>query len=142
MDQIEYNGKQYSFTKLDAFTQLHVARRIAPILTSLGTSISDMVSAGKQLSGDDQMMMMVGKATEVVARMTDDDVNYVIKACMNVTRRQAEDGRWTKVLQGSQLMFDSDMDMQVLLRLTVEVIKVNMGGFFPMLPGGQQSQEG
>jgi hypothetical protein len=142
MDTIEYNGKNYSVGKLDAFTQLHVARRIAPILTGLGTSISDMVAEGRELTGDDQMMMMVGKATEVVAKMSDEDVNYIIKACMAVVRRQVEDGRWAKVMTGVQLMFAEDMDMQVLLRLTVEVIKVNMGGFFPMLPGGQQSQVG
>lgn len=150
---IDINGHKYSIGVLDAFKQFHVARRIAPILSSMTASFQAILEADTKLttapaapeagetpepppadlSGLASVMQAVA---EVVARMPEEDVDYVLRACLAVAKRQ--DGeRWARVMNGTTLMYQ-DIDMAVMMRITVATVKENLGSFFPMLLGGQQ----
>lgn len=124
MTEIEINGVQYRSDRMDAKKQFHVARRLAPLLAGLGGA----------LKGDKAgFSEFIGPIAEALSKMSDEDTDYVIDACLRlVHRRQGE--VWQAVTTRSgDLMFD-DIDLPVMLRLTVAVIQQSLGGFFPAGP--------
>lgn len=128
------SGHMYRIGALDAFKQLHVARRLAPLLTSIGEQFAAAPTSASEAEADEWMMGALGPVAKVVSCMSDEDVNYVLHACLMVCLRQQPDERWARVsTNGKDLMF-SDMDMDVLLRIAAETVKGNLGDFFPKLP--------
>jgi hypothetical protein len=125
--EIEIGGQQYRIGKMDAMRQFHVARRLAPVLASLGISATE-------LDGID-LFSVLGPVSEVLAKMPNEDVEYVIGSCLSVVHRR-EGEKWAQVqspLPQARLMY-ADIDMPVMVRLAVEVVKDNLGGFFADLP--------
>lgn len=130
-EEIEYAGKKYRMTrKLDAITQFHVVRRIAPLMANLN-----------ELVAKDEEASMVEGATAVItalAKISDQDCEYVIFKCLDVVQRFNE-GQWAPVIRGSNFMF-SDLDMGGLLKLTGAVIKENMASFFDIVSDFAQGE--
>ena len=124
----------YRVGRLSALTQLHVTRRLAPVIAALGVSVSELAQHGKSMSQDDALFGMLGPVAEVAAKMADDDVNYIINNCLAVVTRAQADGRYAPVMRGTQLMFQ-DIEMPTMMRLAVEVLKENLLPFFQGLPG-------
>ena len=60
---------------------------------------------------------------EAIAKIPEEDVNYVIYKCLSVVKRNG-----AVVCRGESIMFD-DLDMNHLLPLTVAVIRTNLGNF-------------
>lgn len=125
MTKIEVNGHWYAIGKMGALTQFHVSRRIAPILAQLGISIHTLQTGmDKDLT---DFVPVLGPVTEMLSKMSDDDANYILFTCLGVvTRQQGE--KFASVSAGTNLMFD-DIDMPTMLRLVVEVVRDNLGGF-------------
>ena len=71
-----------------------------------------------------------------MSKMSDDEVNYLLRLCLGVVSRQSGE-KWARVMIDTNLMF-ADIEMPHLLRLTIAVIQENLGGFFGMLPGAAQ----
>lgn len=127
--EVQIGEDLYQIGKLPAMTQFHVVRRIGPVLASMGVSITEMAASGKSLRADVDLLSIMGTVSEVVAHMSNDDVEYVIYACLGVVRRKQGE-RFMAVMTGKNFQFQ-DIDMNKMLRLTVEVLKENLGGFFP-----------
>lgn len=130
---------RYQIGRLPALSQFHVTRRVAPILANMGVSVIDSLRTTGELS-DEDMVSVMGTAAEVVAKMTDADVDYVIFTCLAVVRKKQEDV-WAAVVSGKQFMFQ-DMDMQLMMRLTVAVLKENLSGFFQPLTAATGTSKG
>lgn len=118
------DGQVYRIGKMDAMTQFHVARRIGPIMAS--------VTESAQAGGEFNLLDVMATAAQVIAKMSDDDVEYVIARCLSVVGRIQPDGRAAAVWRGKSLMFN-DIQMPAMVRLSVEVVKENLGPFFPGL---------
>lgn len=118
----------YQIGRLPALSQFHVTRRVAPILAGMGVSVIDALRGGGKLT-DDNMVAIMGTAAEVVSKMSDADVDYVIFTCLAVVRKRQGEA-WAAVINGKQFMFQ-DMDMPLMMRLTVAVLKENLSSFFP-----------
>lgn len=129
MNELTIDPFSYQIGKLPAMTQFHVVRRIGPVLAAMGVSISAALQVGKDLRADADMMNIMATASDVMAKMSNDDAEYVIFACLAAVKRRQGD-RWMQVVTGRQFQFQ-DIDMQLMLRLTVEVLKENLAGFFP-----------
>lgn len=129
----------YQIGRLPALSQFHVTRRVAPILANMGVSVIDSLRTTGELS-DEDMVSVMGTAAEVVAKMSDADVEYVIFTCLSVVRKKQEDV-WAAVVNGKQFMFQT-MDMQLMMRLTVAVLKENLSGFFQPLTGATGTSKG
>lgn len=119
MVEFQVEGLTYRTTgKLDARTQFHVARRLAPVLVAMG--------------GED----MIASVAIALGKMTDADADYVLDACLAKVQRQ-QGTAWASVAapQG-QIMF-ADMDMGALAQMVMAVLKeANLPGFFPTSPPG------
>lgn len=131
MSTTEIDNHSYRVGKLDVLQQLHLARRLAPMLAVMGVTAHQLMQ-GDTKEGIDGFMPLLAPITEIVARMTDEEANYIIFRCLAVVERaipiSASEVKYQHVSVQEQLMFQ-DMDMGTMLRLVVEVVKVNLGGF-------------
>ncbi len=139
--QITISGKNYTIGRLNALDQLHVSRKIAPIIPSLIPIISEVAKGGlskvieSMESGDDVELENIdlkeldglsgalSPLMEVIAGMSEGDTNLVIHKCLSVVIR---DG--AVLCRGESIMFD-DLDMMQILPLVVAVIRKNLGNF-------------
>lgn len=113
-------GNTYSTSgKLDAFSQLHVARKLGPALGAVD-SLTRPDNSGK----DKSLLTVL-----ILAQINDADSEFVVKKCLSVVVRRQE-GSLAKVQSSDgQLMFQ-DIPLEGLLQLTVAVIEENLGDFF------------
>ena len=139
--QITISGKNYTIGRLNALDQLHVSRKIAPIIPSLIPIISEVAKGGlskvieSMESGDDVelenidlkeldgLSSALSPLMDVIAGMSEGDTNLVIHKCLSVVIR---DG--AVLCRGESIMFD-DLDMMQILPLVVAVIRKNLGNF-------------
>lgn len=129
--ELEVDGKEYSTGTLDTFKQFHVARRIAPILAQIGINAARLQELGRLQDSDQGFAAILGPVSDVVSRMEDKEVEYILHACLAVCKRKQDDGRWAPVFNRGQLMFQ-DLGMSGMLRLAVTTIRENLGDFFPV----------
>jgi hypothetical protein len=126
----EIGGHEYQIGKLNAFEQLHVARRLAPVLGALFSAFQGSPKLKKGEKAEDKVMeLAAGPVAEVLAGMDDETVDFIINKCLSVCKRK-QGPVWAKMTSGSTLMFQ-DLELDALMGLTVAVISENLGRFFP-----------
>lgn len=122
--------------KMDAMTQFNVSRRIAPVLATMGVSISALRSGNVAI---EDFAPMLGPITNMIAAMDDETVEYIIAKCLAGVRVQQGDNWAPVVAAGSSRLMFEDIDMPALIRLVVEVLRVNLGDFLTELADVPQS---
>lgn len=143
--EIELNGVQYSIGRLSAKQQLHVSRRIAPVIPPMIPAFLKLAEKLKASGGDDASgaakakLLMGGDLSDLgealqpfadaLASLNDADADYVFDNCLSVVQRRQDSG-WARVvsLEQKSLMFQ-DMELGVMLPLVVQVIVANLGPF-------------
>ena len=150
---IKLGGHSYSIGRLNAFDQLHVSRKIAPIVPHLMPILSELAKGefsktleaidqanakpegeesetsdlidlkDVELGGLDGLAKAFTPMMDALATMPEQDVNYVLFKCLGVCKR---DG--SPMCRGQTLMFD-DLDMSQMLPLVIAVIRINLGNF-------------
>jgi hypothetical protein len=141
-EPITVAGKAYRAGKLSALKQFHVVRRLGPMLVVAGVSVQ-MLNTGMKTDLDD-MVRMAGPVMEFLAKMSDEDVDYVLMTCLQVAQRGTDAAGqtvWSNVIapDGKTLMFD-DLDMPAMVRVVLEVLKHNMANFLTGLGDELTSQ--
>lgn len=143
--QFEINGQQYRSGKLDAFKQFHVARRLAPLLSGVSSVLNgsglpdpeppraegEAAKAEVPAAPDKKDFVdFLEPMADALAHMPDADCDYILFTCLGVVQRQQGNG-WAKVVaQGTRSMMFDDIDMGVMINITMKVIQENIGGFF------------
>ena len=136
MEIIPIGGHDYAIGRLNALDQLHVSRKIAPIVPNIMPILTEVAKGdlekviasietdeNAELAGLEPLAKALEPFMEAIAKMPEDDVNYVIYKCLSVVKRNG-----SVVCRGESIMFD-DLDMNHLLPLTVAVIRTNLGNF-------------
>lgn len=127
MSQIEFEvaGTQYRADRLDAFKQLHISRKIAPMVPKL---IPVFVSLQANEKADmATLVTAAGPFADALAAMAEADVDFVVKTCLaSVRRNQA--GAWSPLMSNGALMF-SDMGLDAMLPIVARVLRENLGNF-------------
>jgi hypothetical protein len=146
MVEFQIGEVQYRSGKLDTFKQLHVSRKIAPLvpkilpafvsialakkrLNAKDATIGDALEDVKQVSSDDVDLIAkaIGPVMDLVAEMSEQDVEYVFSNCLAVVqRKQGRD--WVHVWRNEALMFD-DIDLPTMTQITMKVVWDNLGPF-------------
>jgi hypothetical protein len=128
---------RYRSGRLDLFRQVHVVRRLAPVMGPLVrfaelTTVEPSADPNETL---ERQMEIVVPFFEAFAKMPDEDVNYVLSTCLAVVSRlQGGNGQgpqlWTDVWNTAarRLMFD-DIDLPVAMQICWNVIQDNLAGF-------------
>lgn len=138
MEIICIGGHEYSIGRLNALDQLHVSRKIAPIIPNILPILTEVASGefsktlellesdegeNVALDGLDPLAKALEPFMEAIAKIPEDDVDYVVHKCLSVVKRGD-----AAVCRNNSIMFD-DLDMSHLLPLTVAVIRTNLGNF-------------
>lgn len=140
MTQIEFDigGVAYRADKLDPFKQLHLSRKIGPVVPKMFPAMVEFAKlhqAGNIGEGDavqkiesfSGVVESSGPFVEALASMSDEDVEYIIKTCLSVVRREQGDA-WSPMVRDGVLMF-SDLGLGDMLPIVVRVLRDNLGNF-------------
>lgn len=165
MVEAEISGHQYRIDKLSAYQQLHVSRRIAPLIPGLvplfgkyaqlmGQAEADgsrMDSADARFSGfridAGEIGALARPLLEAFAEMTDQNCEYVVDTCLSVVKRRSQTGDWTDFWNkaAKRSMFHDSEDIATVLQLTAKVITANLGNSISALigtsPGGARTTQ-
>lgn len=125
MKEVIIQGKTYRIGKLNAFAQMYILKRAAPVLGKLQGLL--------QLADTAHPESFVGPLGEAIGQLPDESLEYVCNACLDVCQRHVEGGGWAPLRQDGVTMY-ADLDLLTLLSLTVHTIKDNLAEFFRALP--------
>ena len=120
--QFTIKDKTFDSGRLNAFQQLHVVRRLAPVTERL------VALAGS--AGDPEAFL--GPLARTVGELPDADVDYILNACLDVTQIRQDTGGFARLRVNGVVMFPLDLTM--LLGIAAHVLKDNLSGFFADLP--------
>ena len=129
MAEFSVGEHQYRSEIMDARLQLHVARRLMPVLPSF----REMLVADP----DDPMSQLkaLQPLAEAIAAMKDQDVDYILDACMRHTFMAQKHGAngdisgWTRLWNEAAGRPQFKMDMNEMLQIARALIVENIGGF-------------
>jgi hypothetical protein len=136
--EFEVNSHHYRATKLDAFQQWNVTRRLLPVI---GGAADTFLKAAKALSnGQDAKQALavlmetnpsniIEPLTKALGEMTDVDSQFIITTCLSRVQRQQGSAWAAMVAANGQLMFGADLDMVEMLSVVWKVIESNLLSF-------------
>lgn len=137
--QFTFHGVTYLVGNINGVEQFHLFRRLAPMVATMGVQMFQLLSgkqAAQEMSKTDWMLLAAPLVGEM-AKMPQEDVDYIIQNSLKVVRRREGDA-WAPLLnvQG-QLMFQN-LGMVAMLRIILEVLRHNLDDFF-VEPQDEQS---
>lgn len=113
MKEFKVGEHTYSAMRLDAFTQLHIGRRLAPALANVTAESGSLVS----------ILDALGAASQA-------DVDFIIKAAVKVVKRQSGNG-WAPIYNDSaDRMAFEDINGAQLVEIAAVAIKDDIAPFF------------
>jgi hypothetical protein len=135
----EVGGNEYRIDKLDPFKQLHVMRRVSPLIPQLIPLFMQVSKKGLSASMD-ELPELLQPFADALAGMKDEDAEHVIGTCMSAVKRRQGDS-WSPVWNASAKMsqFKDLNDLSVLIPMVVRVITENLGPFINGLLTGEQT---
>lgn len=110
MTQFTVNSKQYNCKKLDAFTQLFISRKTAPMFADMAAEL---------------------KTVQLLSNMIEEDFNSVLVKIMPFVERQNDQQMWTSIYSknAGQFLFD-DITGGDILEIFFAVIMMYLPDFF------------
>lgn len=134
--QAEVEGTTYQIGRLSPRKSFHVARRLAPFFGAIMPHLHALfmpTEDGKPPTVDDFAVrgaIIVPSIANVLAEMKDEDADYIFDNCLAVVHLR-QDRTLTPVMNANGVMQFDNIDMKAMLLLSAEVIKFNLGDFFP-----------
>lgn len=156
MSEFELGADTFRIGKLNAFQQFHLSRKVAPVIPTLipvflklqasaKTTPADGDSGPAQspLSGDlGALAEMLQPFADGIAGMPDETAEFILSTCLGVVQRK-QGATWFPVWSAGQnvCMFD-DLDLGVMMKLSVRVITESLGPFLRGMLTGQSTPKG
>jgi hypothetical protein len=131
MIEFDLDGRDYRFEKPSAMEQLHLTRKLAPLLPPLAPLITEVVKA-LEAKGSDWLALaaLAQPFADALAGMKDTDAEYVFDKCLAVIRVKHQDHWITFWNSGAKasMLADSN-DPSLMLRLVLRVLKESLANF-------------
>lgn len=139
--EFEIGGKKYRSTKMNAFDQLHVMRKLAPIFAGVGSmkdimfTVTADVDGAEKNSAEEKSSAAVAAIAKAVSDIPEADLNSVLAKCCAATSREVGVAGFAPIWNRSanQLMYD-DIEWIDLIQIVANVIGDNLGNFSTALP--------
>lgn len=130
---MQVGNHTYHIGRLGTFDQLFVVKRLAAFLGAAftGDVLADL-RAARTDGASPKDMRFLGMFSEVLGKMPDEDVLFVINACLRVVRRQQGDQVYPLISETGVHMF-ADIGLSETLKLCYAVLEVSLGSFFEEL---------
>ncbi len=137
MAEVTIGSTVYLIGRLNAFDQLKIARRIAPLAAEImafyaGQDIKPTLEGGKPTLPAETVSDIFRRLAMGLTCLSDEDCDEVSKMCLSVVRRKTDNGAAAVMVNGQ--IISQDIDLGTLISLIVEVIKENLKGFTFALP--------
>lgn len=135
-NKFSIGGRNFTLSKMDAFKQFHVVRRVGPILTELLPRLAQLKAVKETASEKEQLEQMAQVATPVLAglsKLSDVDADYVLHTLLSCVEVQQPIGNWAKVFANNMLMVN-DLDLPTMMQIASRAFMFNLSGFFSALP--------
>lgn len=134
MLEFQIGDHSYRARKLNTFQQMHVLRRIGPLIGPV---------FGSEGGGEAQR---VAAFLGALGKMTDDDCDFVIKTCAGVVQRlQGGNGSavWADIFnpRGNIFMFEDIDNLNAMLNIAGFVLQDNLAGFLSIRPPGSETDQ-
>lgn len=126
--QVEIGGINYRIAKLEPIKQLHIARRIAPLIAAIAAGRLNDEQAPGDAPDPKKTLSLFADITKAIRQLDDADTEYVIAGCLAACRREST-GSWAPVTASNGHMMFKDIDLPQMLSLVYETIMENLGGF-------------
>lgn len=142
---IEINGDKYEAMMMTPREQMHVLRRLTPLVGTMGEGVLALLDDSKNKADVFKTLAaQIGPLTEAIAFLPDELVDYVLDTCLTHvrTQRPGADGWFPIYVRSGKtaVRMYKDIDGMLELRLVSEVIKENLSGFFAQLSGVSASR--
>lgn len=141
MVEITLSGNLYRIGVLDAFKQLHLSRKLAPLIPELVPAFVKIQSligpppiegAEAPPMGLDKVAdiaVLLGPFADAMAGLSDADTEYITTLCMSVVQRQSGNS-WAAVWnKDAKTFMFQDIGLDTLMMLLVKTIQANLGNF-------------
>ena len=134
MSEFQINGHTYRAGKMNAKRQMHVMRRVAPVLPNvagLATIFSGRDPGSVTLM---ELSPALSPIANAISHMSDDDCEYVLDACLSVVQRQQAQSwapLWNQAAGAPQF---ADVELPAMLQIASRVLQENFAGFLGGLP--------
>lgn len=147
--EFEIKPHKFRVKKLSAFSQLHLSRKIAPLLPPLAPLIMEMSKKDKKdpLSADIlSFAKLAGPFAEALADMKDSDAEHVFTMTLSSVEVLTDESRnvWMPLWSAAAKMASVEdlNDAAKLLPVVTRVIMHNLGNFMDALvtPHAEQEQ--
>jgi hypothetical protein len=137
MSEINIAGADYQIGKLDAFKQSHIFIKLSPVLAALATGGVELRELPRNADNKPDIGAIVKvlavPMAEALANMPDEQRENIMYMCLAAVQRKSN-GQWAPIkAAGARALMFQDIDGAILIRLVVEVITENLGGFFSLL---------
>jgi hypothetical protein len=134
MSEVLVNGQAYLIGKLNARQQLHIVKRLAPVLQGL-LPIWAMIQRNEvgEISVNELGMHAAAVISQTIGSMSDEASDYVLDLCLSAVKFKSPVGNWAPLRMGNngsgQVMLDAADDLAVQMRLLWEVLYENLQNF-------------
>ncbi len=115
----------YRAGRLDARTQFHVVRRLAPVVSALGI-VLPLLNAASPIAVMEPLLKAIGE-------MKDEDADYVLSKCLAVVQRVTPEGIFAVRGGHGRLNYD-DISMPEMVTIAWHVIEGNLKSFSTAFP--------
>lgn len=139
--EFELYKRQFRVKKLSAFEQLHLSRKIAPLLPPLAPLLLKMTQKDKKdpMSVDVlSVAELAGPFADALADMKDKDAEQVFNLTLSSVEIQTDEDRnvWMPLWNvGARMAIETEFnDVAKLLPIVTRVVIHNLGNFMAALP--------
>lgn len=133
----EIGSKKFKLSKIDAFKQFHIVRRIGPLLSELLPAMKGMQKTDlEKLPEDkkfDEIAKIAGPIMLGLSKLSNADADHVLFGLLSSVEVQQDAGNWARVATSSMLMIQ-DLELPTLLQIAGQAFMFNLAGFFGALP--------
>jgi hypothetical protein len=124
------NGVTYHAVKIPAMQQLHIVRRMLPLLSGMPTAQARTV-AQDALAGKGDLL---GALMDGMAKLSDADSEFILLGLLSAIRRKEPGGLgWAPIVASGRLMYDT-LTLPDMMQLAVKTFMHNLSDFSAALP--------
>ena len=139
---VEAGGLTYEVARLDTFKQLHLARKIGPLMIPALPMLLKLWEAGEKPNMGallKQIAVYLPDALTIFSLMDMEQADFIVFTCLDAVYRKTGTGSVKVRVQGNTMF--NDIKLPDLFKLIYEVIKVNLGDFIDTgLPKGSAAE--
>ncbi len=131
--------KKFRLSKIDAFKQFHIVRRLGPILGDIIPVAQKLKSVNDEDMTEEQKLDAFAKLITPImgglSKLSDADANLVlIGLCSAVELWQEPYNKWSPIAQGNTMMIKEGILLPTLLQIAGRAFAYNLADFFTLAP--------